>query len=53
MFFFFKCIFQAIVALTFAKYAAKPFFPDCVPPDDAVTLLAAVCLCKLIEILKN
>lgn len=38
---------QAIVALTFAKYAAKPFFPDCVPPDNAVTLLAAVCLCIL------
>lgn len=41
-------LFQAIVALTFAKYAAKPFFPDCVPPDNAVTLLAAVCLCKFV-----
>lgn len=38
--------FQAIVALTFAQYAAKPFFPECTPPDDAVRLLAAVCLCK-------
>lgn len=40
-------MFQAIVALTFAQYAAKPFFPDCTPPDDAVRLLAAGCLCKL------
>lgn len=38
---------QAIVALTFAQYAAKPFFPDCDTPDIAVRLLAAVCLCKL------
>lgn len=37
---------QAIVALTFAQYAAKPFFPECDPPQDAVRLLAAVCLCK-------
>lgn len=38
---------QAIVAITFAQYAAKPFFPECEPPQDAVRLLAAVCLCKL------
>lgn len=38
---------QAIVALTFAQYAAKPFFPDCEPPESALRLLAAVCLCKL------
>ena len=37
---------QTIVALTFAQYAAKPFFPDCQPPDNAVRLLAGVCLCK-------
>lgn len=37
---------QAIVAITFAQYAAKPFFPECDPPGDAVRLLAAVCLCK-------
>lgn len=37
---------QAIVALTFARYAAKPFFPDCDLPEDAVRLLAAICLCK-------
>lgn len=35
---------QAIVALTFAQYATKPFFPDCEAPGDAVRLLAAVCL---------
>jgi L-type amino acid transporter 5 len=37
---------QAIVALTFAQYAAKAFFLDCTPPENAVRLLAAVCLCK-------
>lgn len=37
---------QTIVALTFAKYAAKPFFPECDPPENSVRLLAAVCLCK-------
>ncbi|XP_058812417.1 Y+L amino acid transporter 2 [Topomyia yanbarensis] len=41
---------QAIVALTFAQYAVKPFFPDCEPPDNAVRLLAAVCLCFLTSI---
>lgn len=39
---------QAIVALTFAEYAAKPFFPECKPPDNAIRLLAAVCLCKFL-----
>ncbi|KAI8125124.1 hypothetical protein FF38_12512 [Lucilia cuprina] len=41
---------QTIVALTFAQYAAKPFFEDCNPPDNAVKLLAAVCLCFLTAI---
>lgn len=35
-----------IVALTFAKYAVKPFFPACEPPDESVRLLAAVCICE-------
>ncbi|QQP51280.1 Y+L amino acid transporter 2like, partial [Caligus rogercresseyi] len=35
-----------IVALTFATYAAKPFFPACDPPDTSVRLLAAACICK-------
>ena len=35
-----------IVGLTFAKYAAKPFFPECDPPDESVRLLAAVCICE-------
>ena len=35
-----------IVALTFAKYAAKPFFPECEPPDESVRMLAAICICK-------
>lgn len=37
---------QAIVAITFAQYAAKPFFPECDPPGVAVSLLAAACLCE-------
>jgi len=37
---------QAIVALTFAQYAVKPFYLDCAVPENAVRLLAAVCLCK-------
>ncbi|XP_055587853.1 Y+L amino acid transporter 2 [Uranotaenia lowii] len=41
---------QAIVALTFAEYALKPFFPDCDPPKDAARLLASVCLCFLTAI---
>lgn len=41
---------QAIVALTFAEYAAKPFFPNCDIPQDIVKLLAAVCLCLLTAI---
>lgn len=39
---------QSIVALTFAEYAAKPFFQDCQPPQDAVRLLAAGCLCEFL-----
>lgn len=37
---------QAIVAITFAQYAAKPFFTNCDLPENAVRLLAAMCLCK-------
>lgn len=37
---------QAIVALTFGNYVVKPFFPECDPPENAVRLLAAVCLCE-------
>jgi hypothetical protein len=37
---------QAIVALTFSTYILKPFFPDCLPPDESIRLLAAVCICK-------
>ncbi|KOB79353.1 Uncharacterized protein OBRU01_00532 [Operophtera brumata] len=39
---------QAIVALTFGHYVVKPFYPECQPPQDAVKLLAAVCLCEYI-----
>jgi solute carrier family 7 L-type amino acid transporter-like protein len=37
----------AIVALTFSIYAVKYFFPECDPPDDAVRILAAACICLL------
>lgn len=42
---------QAIVALTFGHYVVQPFFTDpCEPPDTAVKLLAAICLCLLTAI---
>lgn len=41
---------QAIVALTFAEYAAKPFFPNCDIPIDIKQILAALCLCLLTAI---
>ncbi|CAO4373250.1 unnamed protein product [Caenorhabditis nigoni] len=31
-----------IVALTFAIYGLRPFFPDCAPPDGVATLLAVL-----------
>ncbi|KAM3964709.1 juvenile hormone Inducible-21 [Aphomia sociella] len=41
---------QAIVALTFGHYVVKPFYPECDPPQNAVRLLAAICLCTLTAI---
>ncbi|XP_014251677.1 large neutral amino acids transporter small subunit 1 isoform X1 [Cimex lectularius] len=41
---------QAIVALTCAQYAVKPFFPDCEPPQIAITTLAAVVLSFLMAV---
>ncbi|CAG0919211.1 unnamed protein product [Notodromas monacha] len=35
---------QAIVSLTFAIYALRPFYADCESPDDAQRLLAASCI---------
>ncbi|CAG7820490.1 unnamed protein product, partial [Allacma fusca] len=37
----------AIVAMTFAKYAIKPFFLTCDGPANAELLLAAACVCLL------
>ena len=34
----------AIVALSFAVYSVKYVFPECDPPDEAVRLLAAICI---------
>ena len=36
----------AIVALTFAYYVIQPLFPDCEQPENAVRLLAAICISK-------
>ena len=33
---------NAIMGLTVANYMAKPLFPDCDPPDEALRLIAAV-----------
>jgi len=38
---------QTVVALTFAIYALKPFYPTCEPPDESTRLLAAVSICVL------
>lgn len=35
---------QAVVAITFAIYALKPFYPDCEPPTISVKFLAIVCI---------
>ena len=37
---------NAIISLTFASNVLQPFFPDCVPPINAVRLLAALIICK-------
>ena len=36
----------AIVALSFAVYSVKYIFPECDPPDEAVRVLAAICIGK-------
>lgn len=41
----------AIVALSFAVYSVKYIFPECDPPDEAVRLLAAICIGKIITII--
>jgi len=37
----------AIVALSFAVYSVKYIFPECDPPDEAVRVLAAICIALL------
>ena len=37
---------NAIISLTFAQNVLQPFFPDCVPPINAVRLLAASIICR-------
>lgn len=40
----------AIIALTFAEYVSKPFYPDCEPPAYLLKLLACSCLVILLVI---
>ncbi|CAG0882238.1 unnamed protein product [Darwinula stevensoni] len=35
---------QAVVALTFATYVLRPFFPSCAAPDESARLLSAACI---------
>ena len=37
---------NAITALTFAEYVLQPLYPDCVIPEAAKRLLAALCISK-------
>lgn len=37
---------NAITAITFAQYLLQPFYVNCVAPETAVQLLAAVITCK-------
>lgn len=39
---------QAVLALTFGYYMLDPFYGTCEPPNEALRLLAATCLCKYI-----
>ena len=41
----------AIIALTFAEYVAKPFYPDSQPPTYLMKLLACSCLGKMSALL--
>jgi len=38
---------QAVIALTFSNYVLQPLFPTCLPPENGLRLLAAVCLLLL------
>ena len=40
---------NAVISLTFASNVLQPFFADCVPPLNAVRLLAAVVICKILS----
>lgn len=41
---------NAITALTFAQYLLKPYWPDCEPPYEAVTLMACLVTCVLVSL---
>lgn len=38
-----------VVALTFAQYMTRPFYPSCEPPGELLALLAIILLRKLFQ----
>lgn len=44
---------NAITALTFASYILQPFYDSCLPPDDAVRLIAAAVISEDYLILRS
>ncbi|KAM6202556.1 large neutral amino acids transporter small subunit 2 [Rhynchocyon petersi] len=38
---------QAVIALTFSNYVLQPLFPTCIPSENGLRLLAAICLLLL------
>ena len=43
----------AVISLSFATYAAKPFFDDCGPPDFVRKLIAITCIGELDKVIRT